>query len=197
MTPCEALALWPKGDAWHGGGLFRDAQTIFLNHRPDSAAPHPAHVPPKQVRVIDNPQAHGENEPIYTMRLDRDGWRLDQQWQVSWNGHPIYFRTEQPDIRTRRQPRGRCQLRMVRSITGFHYRETFTVETLSGTCILELPPDAWANWDRRGRLVVLHEGKVLVGREAVAGRSFELRELVDLNDRRPEALISPAWARKW
>ena len=27
-----ALALWPKGDCWNGGGLFIDQQTIWLNH---------------------------------------------------------------------------------------------------------------------------------------------------------------------
>jgi hypothetical protein len=27
-----ALALWPKGDAWGGGGLFKNERTISLNH---------------------------------------------------------------------------------------------------------------------------------------------------------------------
>ena len=27
-----ALALWPKGDAWGGGGLFQDENKILLNH---------------------------------------------------------------------------------------------------------------------------------------------------------------------
>src|SRR5262245_58312105 len=27
-----ALLLWPKGDAWGGGGLFADERTILLNH---------------------------------------------------------------------------------------------------------------------------------------------------------------------
>lgn len=29
-----ALALWPKGDSWHGGGLFDTNRTVYLNHRP-------------------------------------------------------------------------------------------------------------------------------------------------------------------
>ena len=28
-----ALALWPKGDAWGGGGLFKAGDRIALNHR--------------------------------------------------------------------------------------------------------------------------------------------------------------------
>lgn len=41
-----ALALWPKGDCWHGGGLFENDSTLMLNHRPNVAKPHPQHVPP-------------------------------------------------------------------------------------------------------------------------------------------------------
>jgi hypothetical protein len=28
-----ALAVWPKGDAWGGGGLFEEEKTVQLNHR--------------------------------------------------------------------------------------------------------------------------------------------------------------------
>src|SRR5919109_3427070 len=28
-----ALALWPKGDCWHGGGLFDAAWSLWLNHK--------------------------------------------------------------------------------------------------------------------------------------------------------------------
>ena len=40
-----ALALWPKGDCWHGGGLFQDNKTLILNHKPDVAKAHPNHIP--------------------------------------------------------------------------------------------------------------------------------------------------------
>src|SRR6185369_10123233 len=68
-----ALALWPKGDCWHGGGLFETNRTIWLNHRPDAAKPHPEHKP-KGFKVLPNPQAYGEDGPIYARRLIRDGW---------------------------------------------------------------------------------------------------------------------------
>jgi hypothetical protein len=29
-----ALALWPKGDCWHGGGLFASDRHVWLNHWP-------------------------------------------------------------------------------------------------------------------------------------------------------------------
>lgn len=37
-----ALALWPKGDAWGGGGLFLSPRTIGLNHRSVSQPIFPA-----------------------------------------------------------------------------------------------------------------------------------------------------------
>src|SRR5580704_3852137 len=40
-----ALALWPKGDCWHGGGLFEGPHDLFLNHRPEAAVPPPKHLP--------------------------------------------------------------------------------------------------------------------------------------------------------
>lgn len=32
-----ALAMWPKGDAWGGGGLFDSNVELRLNHRPDES----------------------------------------------------------------------------------------------------------------------------------------------------------------
>ena len=38
-----ALALWPKGDCWHGGGLFKNSKVVLLNHKPSVARAHPKH----------------------------------------------------------------------------------------------------------------------------------------------------------
>jgi hypothetical protein len=48
-----ALALWPKGDAWGGGGLFRDNRTLQLNCRPGGVEMQldPRFVPPATFRV--------------------------------------------------------------------------------------------------------------------------------------------------
>ena len=94
-----ALALWPKGDAWWGGGLFTKTRTLWLNHRPEEATPHPKHKP-KGLVVEPNPDAHGENEPIYRRRLERDGWVLRQEWSKEWLGLKGY-RTTVPARRLR------------------------------------------------------------------------------------------------
>src|ERR1051326_5649273 len=45
-----ALALWPKGDAWNGGGVFQDNRTLLLNH-PAGGAPMIA--PADHLRVVE------------------------------------------------------------------------------------------------------------------------------------------------
>ena len=85
-----ALALWPKGDCWHGGGLFQDNNTVILNHKPDVAKPHPNHVP-HGLQVILKNHVHGEDDPLYSERLQRDGWDLKQEWVVENRGYPLMF----------------------------------------------------------------------------------------------------------
>src|SRR5439155_1621456 len=36
-----AIALWPKGDGWNGGGYFVGPHEIHLDHFPGEDAPHP------------------------------------------------------------------------------------------------------------------------------------------------------------
>jgi hypothetical protein len=75
-----ALALWPKGDCWHGGGLFETNARVWLNHHPAAAVPHPDHVP-QGLEVVPNPDACGEDDPVHFRRLERDGWVMRQEWQ--------------------------------------------------------------------------------------------------------------------
>src|SRR5256885_2610900 len=116
-----ALALWPKGNCWWGGGLFQDNYTVFLNHRPSEAAPHPRH-PPNRLRVISNPDAAGEDDPLYSQRLTRDGWVVRQAWRwerIGWDG----FRTDVPEVRVRSHPNTRLAVVLERRLDGLRYRE--------------------------------------------------------------------------
>ena len=86
-----ALALWPKGDCWHGGGSFKNDRVVLLNHKPEVSTPHKKHKPHRLLLVIPNPQAHGEDDPIFSQRLERDGWQLREAWQVENRGYPKLF----------------------------------------------------------------------------------------------------------
>jgi hypothetical protein len=192
-----ALALWPKGDCWHGGGLFLGKRTLWLNHRPEAAVPHPAH-PPRGLKVEPNPEAHGEDEPIYLRRLERDGWDLRQEWVTEWQGITHGYRTIAPDVRTKRRVRDDEPVAVVleRRIDNLSYRERFRVEGASNE--VELPPGPlqWLDWDPNGRLVALSGGRVWAA--SVAGRHVaRFFALLDLREDRPEQREAPDSARHW
>jgi len=72
------LALWPKGQSWDGGGLFKDNKTVLLNHEPEVAKPHPDHLPLRLHGILKECR-YGGDEPIFSERLERDGWSLVQE----------------------------------------------------------------------------------------------------------------------
>jgi hypothetical protein len=72
-----ALALWPKGNSWNGGGVFDDSITIRLNHNPERLTSHPNHQP-KGLTVIPDFDGKGEDASIYPKILSSHGWKLIQ-----------------------------------------------------------------------------------------------------------------------
>lgn len=191
-----ALALWPKGDCWHGGGLFVDSRRLVLNHRPEVAVPHPNHQP-RGLKVTPDPAASGEDDPLYSRRLDRDGWVVRQDWVIEQRGYPDFFHTTTPEVRVRPQPSRPNNLAVVmeRRSDGLKYRETFSLEGSGAPVILPGGVD-WLDWDQSGRLVMLHNGSLSVA--DVAGRDVSpFRELVDFRADAPEEREAPASACIW
>ena len=62
----------------------------------------------------------------------------------------------------------------------------------AGDALLPLADATWADWDRRGRLVVARQGRLLAGPPGGA-----LREIADFTAQAPEPAPAPAWARTW
>jgi hypothetical protein len=71
-----ALALWPKGDGWGGGGHFLSENRIELNHRASEMELGSGFSLPKWLKVkpFGKRPGWGEDEPVWTERLKRDGW---------------------------------------------------------------------------------------------------------------------------
>src|SRR5690606_35760964 len=191
-----ALALWPKGDCWHGGGLFRSDKLVMLNHRPTIAKPHPKHLPAKWLTVIPNPEAAGENDPLYSMRLTRDGWQVVQKWHYKFRGTKGYV-TDQPEIKVKSRLNSDSpytDLMMQRQINGFKYSESFGVKKPASKEPIWLENADCARWDQQGRLVFTSEGKLWAGHISAEG-ILAKSEIADFNDQKPEPLNSPAWAQ--
>ena len=189
-----ALALWPKGDCWWGGGVFTGPRSLFLNHRPSEANPHPNHRP-RGLQVTPNPDAHGEDDPIYFHRLELEGWERTQEWRWThaWGSG---FTTHTPDLRRRRQPGGSVYLGMERSLTGYKYRERFRLERAGGPVPIPGGVVNGANWLKDGRLACVGEGKVSV-LSLPAGELLQPQTMLDLTPDRPTPEPPPAWATKW
>jgi hypothetical protein len=190
-----ALALWPKGDCWHGGGLFQDNNTVILNHKPDVAKPHPNHVP-HGLQVILKNHVHGEDDPLYSERLQRDGWDLKQEWVVENRGYPLMFTTRQPEIREKRNKGGPMLIRLTRSIDELNYAEEFAVSSGDGHSMIQIERASWVDWDFRGRLVFARDGRIFESR-VCESTVLNARELIDLNSAKPSAVRSPDWASRW
>jgi hypothetical protein len=73
-----ALALWPKGNCWGGGGMFASDSRLLLNHLSDETALAPNFSVPKWLSVdtCGEWSGGGEDDPIWSSRLLRDGWTL-------------------------------------------------------------------------------------------------------------------------
>lgn len=189
-----ALALWPKGDCWHGEGLFSNNKSVMLNHRPHAAANHPKHAPPRWLKIQSNPDASGEDDPLYSNRLTRDGWKIRQDWHIEHTQRDGYI-THQPEVRIFRNPKNPLVLVMNRHLAKYTYYETYEIENLTTGITIKLEAE-YARWDQRGRLAITHEGKLQLG---FIGENSELliKEIANFNENKPEEVISPSWAKKW
>jgi hypothetical protein len=110
----SALALWPKGDAWGGGGVFESQNVIGLNHlevtpaivgkskssraASEAATWHPLGAEAND-EVAQNPipnhikvqrwsehAGRGEDNPLQHHRVTRDGWVLVTKGEAGKHG---------------------------------------------------------------------------------------------------------------
>jgi hypothetical protein len=184
-----ALALWPKGDCWHGGGLFEDNRTVWLNHKPEVTKPHPEHKP-RGLKIIPNPQACGEDEPVYKRRLIRDGWVLKKEgsYRYARGG----WQTEQSQVWQKvNQANGLTLVmelvEMNFSKVGGPYVEQFSL--IKDGLAIPVGLADWADWDYCNRLVVARKGKLFEG--CIGRDEMEWRELADFNSNRPAPKATP------
>jgi hypothetical protein len=89
------------------------------------------------------------------------------------------------------------QILLTSRLDKLSYSESFAVTNRAGQSVIDTRNAEWVDWDQRGRLIILREGKLFIGSEDIAGISFRLRKLADFNASRPEEITSPGWARTW
>lgn len=212
-----ALALWPKGDAWGGGGLFGSSRLFRLNHRlePYESKPNPeialaqGFALPRGFRVepLHERAGWGEDHPIEPMRLSRDRWAWEQAASKeieTWGGR-VWFRFVPPIARFRDLPsphkgslaRLHVQLHAIKERQGRWSVETADVVGKDGRVLRELGRVDWADVGPDGEILYTAGGRVHRLTRPALDRSAPAELVADLNDMAFEPIASPPEARRW
>jgi hypothetical protein len=201
----SALALWPKGDGWGGGGLF-EGHSVLLNHREGEMElaegfQLPSNLP---VRSFGERPGWGEDQPILGERLSRDGWRLVQEPKYKENGlgAPTWIEMEPPEVWERVNPTIKTiSLKMI--ISGLHETDGAwyvvehqlfdqqTNETFS------LGKTSWADWSMSGDLLFAKQGSLFRLNSNRIPDLGEVKQLADFSENRFEAKRAPKEAIGW
>lgn len=174
-----ALALWPMGGAWGGGGLFTGKTTMGLNHTTqEQAAPsrkfqqspqwHPlgpetpkAGKLPISVERLWEHAGSGEDNPIAAMRMQRDGWRMIQSGAANPYGSVkgYAWQLSEQEIWERNCPKEKTAVTLRRKLKGVGkrdgrwYDEDFELVTDDDTVRRLLEGCTWADWHQSGDLL--------------------------------------------
>lgn len=199
-----ALALWPKGDAWGGGGVFENAFSVQLNHRPgeDKLADGFKLHRRMRVQLYGAHPGWGEDLPIYASLLARRGWSLidpGDRPKPKWND-AVVWRFTRPIVYEHAGLHGRRLQMIIKGIGqrgDTRYWIDYAVLDSAGEVVLDLPRTDWADWDRAD-LVYAREGKLFRVTEKTFDSGAPAPKLIaDLSDLKFEAKAAPADAARW
>ncbi len=218
-----ALALWPKGDAWGGGGLFEGPKTIGINHLAvetpvilgaEKAKWHP--LGPEQSALLPanytvqrwgEYAGRGEDNPVCHHRMVREGWtRIADGEAGRCRGSGYSWLFESPEIYECKSPRGefllRRYLRAIGETNGSWYVEDFEVAREDGSRVRMIENCSWADWQANGDLLFALDGSLhrLTVEDEFQSTTDPLKDtklVADLSSLRFEEIAAPEWARQW
>jgi len=190
----HALAAWHWGSTWHWGCEFLPDGRFCTGEAeptaPDSGS-YPAGLAPRPpLPAVD----HHDLWRLRDVQAElRRGWVQDPRGADVLPGSPLVLRRPQPG-------NGGAALTLVHGghdfaghgIEGAHIR--YVLEQNGSRA--ELPEAGWADWDRRGRvLVATVSGELRIAAATPSG--LEPLWSHDLSQLGPEPAPAPGWARRW
>jgi hypothetical protein len=204
-----ALALWPKGDCWGGGGLFEDEHEILLNHRANEMQLAEGLKLPRHIRIkpFGAQPGWGEDSPIMDSRLKRDGWRIVQDGEMIKHGigASVWIEFNPPGVWSRPHPFSR-RYELQLHVEGLHQRDGswyitkhFIEDKTTGSRVA-LGSTNWADWCHSGDLLFARQGKLFrLGFSAtgVLKQIDTAKVVVDLTDRTFREVAPPGEAKEW
>ncbi|MDA1313512.1 MAG: hypothetical protein O2968_09280 [Acidobacteria bacterium] len=182
----KALAMFPKGDCWHGGGLWTGRKDYWIN----DGYGHSVLRDTKEVRRDESFQPSeyfgGECTGVYYLRLLRDGWRLAERVKVTkWDRKDIFEKPLNHGWLLRKiansgsgSPEGK----------GCYWDEHQLIHAKSGAEV-DCPEWEWADVDGKS-VVWARDGKLFRAGIKSSGLIAET-ELYDFNPMTFEAIEAP------
>lgn len=170
-----ALSFFPKGDCWHGGGLFPSDKTYWLNDGYGHIVGRDASGLFRTTTPPGPDQYGGECPGVYFHRLQRDGWKLANAQRGECSSGVTFEKPVNPRWMLRKFANASTDRRVGRGI----YLDTHQlVDTKKGE-IIDCPDWEWADLDGR-RLVWVDKGAIYRGRIGAHGL-FDEKKLRDFN----------------
>jgi len=204
----KALALWPKGDCWGGGGQFVTQRRIALSHGPNEMNLGDGFRIPKWLKVepFGKYSGRGEDDPIWRPTLQRGGWTLtswptatkdDFGAKAMWEpSPPIAWRKPNP-----KWPKKYCLGMSIIGIgekSGPWYMTEHSV-IRNGKEIDRIGRSDWADWDHSGDLLFAMDGCLYRVRckQGVLAPLEDATKLADFRNMKFEPREAPEKARRW
>lgn len=183
----KGVALWAKGDCWHGGGLFKNRSQFWLN------GGHQAYellIPARDFQPVDDhpgPEYYGGECPgVYYLRLQRDGWKLKSVKEDRGRSQVVLF--EKP-IGSGWLLRKFAHATLDHPVGRGCYFDTHALVNPGTEAELEKKGWEWADLDLK-RLVWAADGRLFAGKVSKEGL-VEAIELRNFNEMKFEALAAP------
>lgn len=171
----KALAFFPKGDRWHGGGLWTGPKKYWLNDRYGHSTLMNTGAVQRDTNWHPSANHGGECPGVYYPRLARDGWTMKEMVQLGkWKDKVIFEKECAAGWVLRKiahaevgAPPGK----------GCYWDEH---ELISSGASIPCPQWEWADVDGK-RLVWAVQGELKAARLTAKGLSDE-KTLFDFND---------------
>jgi hypothetical protein len=203
-----ALALWPKGDAWGGGGRFLSRDCIELNHRQAEMTLADDFNLPNWlcVKPFGDRPGWGEDDPIWSSHLTRDGWTLAASPHSTKDdyGAKVWIEYDPPIRWEKAHPRWPEKYILRMSILGIKERNGPWYITEYSICgengyTVAIGRSDWADWSRDGDLLFAQSGclyrlRPLKGR---FGPIEQSKEIADFNDCSFQCVEPPEGVQSW
>jgi hypothetical protein len=188
-----ALGLWPKGNCWGGGGLFFSNDRLMLNHFNEEISLAPEFSLPSWLLVgsCGEWSGRGEDDPIWSCRLARDGWKLTSYPEKTRDDHgaKVWIEYDPPITWEKPHPLWPKKFTLRMSIRGIKERNGpwYIIEhSLHGTDGFQsaIGRSEWADWSPDGDLLFAQSGCLyrLRPSKRELGPIEESEQIADFND---------------